>query len=277
MSAKEDLQERIRAHREGAEERAAERREAEAARRPAPRRREHARGVTPAVPVRRPRFQRGLRWIAVRPIVLGKDAMVKPGELIPQSWSGSRLRRLHRTQQIGPIGSRWSELMIRAWEDQVLSRALAKLEGEALSKAREEWGAELEDRRKARLGLAERQLREEQELIERERAERQERRARRAAEQAELERRALAERHRLQAERQTEIDRIREEVAAESGAELEAIRARREAEEAGDEPPSDAQRAALESLAAAHGATGDEPPVPEVEQEPDPEREQEAG
>lgn len=167
--------------------------------------------------------------------------VIKPGQLVPADWPVMRLRRLHRSQQIGPIGSDWTELMIRSWEDTVLARALAPLEPKERELRAAEWGAELEQRRASRASTLDAALAEERRAAEQSRREAQGRRDRRAAEAKEREDAERLAREAAAAERAAEIERVRAEELA-----------RAEAERLLASEPSESQRAALGALAAAH-------------------------
>lgn len=243
---KDDLKKLMRAHRAKADELNAARRAARPAsvaratvrRLPAPK---------PRIMARRPPFSREARWMVISPISLG-GTVFKPGQLVPADWPVMRLRRLHRSQQIGPIGADWTELMIRSWEDTVLARALAQVED---AKEREqraaEWGAELEQRRASRGSVLEAQLDEERRAAEERRREAQARRDRLAAEAKEREDAQRAEAEAKAAEKAALIERARQEEAALLAAESLA------------REPSESQRAALGALAAAHQPPPAEP------------------
>lgn len=235
---KADLKKAMEAHRARAEELQAAR-----AARPANTVRATVRRLPapkPRIMARRPPFSRDARWMVISPISLGGNVL-KPGQLVPADWPVMRLRRLHRSQQIGPIGADWTELMIRSWEDTVLARALAQVEDPKERELRaSEWGAELEQRRASRGNVLEAQLSEERRAAEESRRKAQARRDKIAAEAKEREDAQRAADEAAAAEKAAEIERARQEEAAL----MEAERLARET--------SESQRAALGALAAAH-------------------------
>lgn len=62
----------------------------------------------------RPRFERGGPWVAVTSIRIAADAVIFPGEPLPESIKRGSLRRLFRMRRIGPAGHPWTESMIAA-------------------------------------------------------------------------------------------------------------------------------------------------------------------
>ncbi len=64
-------------------------------------------------PPRKPRFQRrGVTWVAVKPIRLGPDSFLQPGEECPAEFRLHYLRHLWRRNAIGPKGSDYVAFML---------------------------------------------------------------------------------------------------------------------------------------------------------------------
>lgn len=256
---KDDLKKAITAHRERSDKLNAARRARPAERvvrasRPGP-----APATKPRVMARRPPFSREARWMVISPISLG-GTVLKPGQLVPADWPAMRLRRLHRSQQIGQIGADWTELMIRSWEDTVLARALAQVSDDKERELRRaEWNAELEQRRASRGSAIDAQLADERRAADERRREAQGRRGRAAAEAKEREDAERAARDAAAAEKAAEIERIRLEEEARAAAELLLAR-----------EPSESQRAALGALAEAHAPSAEPTNAPAPVGEGDP-------
>lgn len=107
----------------------------------------------PPLPRRRPSFRRGQEHVAVRPLRLGVDVLLQPGDDVPDWVRPWRLRNLYHQNRIAVKGSDWARAMLaraesrsaeavadrkaRAAEDAksadrkgVLKRALGKMLGD---------------------------------------------------------------------------------------------------------------------------------------------------
>lgn len=65
--------------------------------------------------MRKPRFRRGVRYVAVRPLRMG-DTVLEPGALVSEEFPTVRLRRWFRRNRIGPVDSPWTEAMLAMYE-----------------------------------------------------------------------------------------------------------------------------------------------------------------
>lgn len=64
--------------------------------------------------VGRPIFRRKLEYVAVRPLRLGSNLVLQPGDRVDDKVRPHHLRSLYQRRKIGPVGHGWTEAMLES-------------------------------------------------------------------------------------------------------------------------------------------------------------------
>ena len=72
--------------------------------------------------VSRPAFRRVMKLVVVRPIKIGHDSILNPGDPVPKNIRLHVRRAWYARRRVGPKGSDWSKQMILNWEQGVANR-----------------------------------------------------------------------------------------------------------------------------------------------------------